>query len=310
MTDDGGADTISLQVEEKLLQCNKHMLCEHSDYFTAMFSSNMRESRESVIALKGVSLATLEPILAHCQTGSIDVNQDNAWQLLMTSQMLQFNDVFGLCQRFIINNLSVINCVSWMVNAQELSVTSVYNAARSFLLYHFHRLSKLASAEIYTLPTTEFRAIMSSDSLNVESEIQVLECVVTYIDKRAISDVTPGCHGDHNTHCTDNSKADVAALLDCIRFANIDKPALRDLLEDERMTRYSLIPRIKDTLDDKAVRQSPRLYPQSPIVCIDTVTSGTHLCKFVESDNRFEKICQVPIPNDCVGHEVSGIMPS
>ncbi|XP_046971500.1 kelch-like protein 40b [Vanessa cardui] len=67
-------DEITLQIRDKVFQVKKDVLCEHSDYFRAMFSGNYVENEQKQICIDMLDPNTMSIILHYMQIGLIDLS--------------------------------------------------------------------------------------------------------------------------------------------------------------------------------------------------------------------------------------------
>ena len=80
---------ITLKVGEKEFCAHRVILSACSDYFCAMFTSDMEESHKSVVELHGLDSNTMEFILDFVYTESIQVSVENVQALLPAACLLQ-----------------------------------------------------------------------------------------------------------------------------------------------------------------------------------------------------------------------------
>lgn len=64
-----GVDCMYLFSGTRKIQAHRLVLSSVSDYFSAMFTSNVREANQQEIVLKDVDPASLEDLVQYCYTG-------------------------------------------------------------------------------------------------------------------------------------------------------------------------------------------------------------------------------------------------
>ena len=74
-------------VENEPLYANVDLLSRRSDYYTAMFRSNMRESIERVVNVPDCSKALFLQVLEYLYLDDFTVRKDNAAELLELADM-------------------------------------------------------------------------------------------------------------------------------------------------------------------------------------------------------------------------------
>jgi len=82
-------DIITLKIGGSEINCSRQMLAENSDYFNAMFQSQMKESNARTIELKGVDSDALRKIFDFLKTGICDLNLENIESITETACMYQ-----------------------------------------------------------------------------------------------------------------------------------------------------------------------------------------------------------------------------
>ena len=88
---------ITLLAEGKSFQAHKVVLASCCKYFQIMFSSGMRETRESEIMIGGVSAGVLSALLDSIYTGRLTVSLDTAEKIVHASSMLLLTDIRDEC---------------------------------------------------------------------------------------------------------------------------------------------------------------------------------------------------------------------
>ena len=80
---------VILQVENKEFPAHRIVLSACSDYFCAMFTSDMAESQNHVVKLKGLTPETMDVLLDFVYTETVKVSVENVQALLPAACLLQ-----------------------------------------------------------------------------------------------------------------------------------------------------------------------------------------------------------------------------
>lgn len=281
-------DVIRLLSDGQSVFCSKQLLCQHSDYFSAMFSSGMRESIENDVTLHDVDMTVLRVLVQYCHDGKLSLDDTTVWSVLVTSRMLQFTAVSARCEEFLLRHMTVRNVLSVYEQAAGLLVSELHRAAASFLLYHFRRVKTL----FHTLSPRDVISLLSSDLLNVISEKEVLETVIQYCESNAV-------------------KADMCEeLLNCVRFDELKRDALQAQRQCTSKSKTSsathIDARIYRALEQRNSQVSTRAYPTQAVLLLTSIDDDAKLtlCKFDEEKNALVPVSQAPIPTPCIGYQV------
>ncbi len=94
---------------------HRALLAVTSDYFRAMFSCPMVESKSEEVVLKGIMADGLEPILDYVYAaGPLDITFDTVAEIMNAANMLQFQEVFKKCVTFVSTNITEDNFLDAM----------------------------------------------------------------------------------------------------------------------------------------------------------------------------------------------------
>ena len=101
---------ICIKVGKKSFQAHRLILSCYSSYFKTMFETEMKEKYADIVTIDGVDASSLESLLNFIYTEEICINQQNVFDLLATSDYLQFDDAKQLCFDYLSSILSVATC--------------------------------------------------------------------------------------------------------------------------------------------------------------------------------------------------------
>ena len=82
-------DTFTVHVEGKSIICDKAMLREGSEYFRAMFDSNMIESQSNETTLHEQNYDIVKTLIDSLELGELEIGADNVEELVEGAVMLQ-----------------------------------------------------------------------------------------------------------------------------------------------------------------------------------------------------------------------------
>ena len=158
---------------------HKAILASRSPYFRSMFTSHMKEQSSAEIDLTESLLlendASFRNILDFMYSGDIEINVENAEDMLRIADFLLLEDVNEYCRQFFLQhgNLNLSNCLCLSVLAEHHNMTDVAKVAKQMVRARFHDYL-IDSEELLDLPESVFVTLLrdpettqftSSDSL-------------------------------------------------------------------------------------------------------------------------------------------------
>ena len=94
---------VRLQVSDTLFPAHRIVLAANSEYFYAMFTNEMKESKQEVIELKepSISAEALRVLLNSIYTGELCANKENVFDVLTAANHLQITNIVHQCCDFL-----------------------------------------------------------------------------------------------------------------------------------------------------------------------------------------------------------------
>ncbi|CAH3183560.1 unnamed protein product [Porites evermanni] len=170
---------IYLRVGECNLQSHRVVLAAASSYFNAMFTGDMKESRQDEVTLFDVEFSALEDLVNFCYTGRIEINAGNVQNLLSASSLLQLASVKQACVQFLHRVLHPTNCLGIRSFADTYSCVDLVEAADVFAVKNFSEVAR--SEEFLTLSPEDVVEMISREELNVRTEEEVFEAISAWV---------------------------------------------------------------------------------------------------------------------------------
>ncbi|XP_065585037.1 kelch-like protein 5 isoform X2 [Artemia franciscana] len=242
---------IVLVAENKRISAHRVILSAASDYFDAMFTSDVREANQTEVEIRQVDPDALQSLVQYCYTGLVEIQEDNVEGLLAAACLLQLSPVVDECCIFLIKQLHPSNCLGIKIFADAQSCTELFNVAENFTADHFMEVIK--NQEFLALPCSEVIKLLSSDNLNVFNEEAVFQAMVAWIK-----------------HDLDGRKQHLCTLLSLIKLPQLTPHFIADHIETEPLFRddYGCQDLIREALmfhllpERRYAFQSPRTRPR------------------------------------------------
>ncbi|KAJ5066499.1 hypothetical protein M0811_13525 [Anaeramoeba ignava] len=196
---------------EKIFKCHKAILSSRSDYFGALFRTKMKEYHESKVELNDISSESMELILNYIYTGIMNVNPENAIEILIASK----------------------NCF-WM---KKFSIFLLLLSAKIWQLITFLMFSKVSqNANFLKFTTREILCIIRNPGfLSFVPEIVLFETILKWTQKKLRFPIN-GSPDQIPKEQADLIQEKITRFIGDIRFCDMQKK------EVEQIQSYNIIP--------------------------------------------------------------------
>ena len=140
LRDEESCHDVCLIAGDKKLHAHKWVLVAVSDYFRSFFMGPFGDRTTTEIDLSGVTSDSeaLELVLNFIYTGAIDINQKHIGSILKIADYFLLNGLKGFCGKFLLDNLTVTNCMMAYVLAIDFSFPEVEKVAELKLRSRMH----------------------------------------------------------------------------------------------------------------------------------------------------------------------------
>lgn len=205
---------VSLITDSGAYDAHKSVLAASSDYFKAMFASNMVESTMHSIVLRDINGCLFRRILDYIYDEQIEISGcDDAIELLQVSVYFQINSLINCSSAFLKVFMTAESACVVSLVARELGLKDLLISARSYLITHFNELDEIDSNAVLLTPEN-MKECLQSDHLaeesNSSSELIILKIVLRWL-----------------LYNHDISESEQHQILSQVRFALIPVPDLK-----------------------------------------------------------------------------------
>ncbi|XP_005101555.1 kelch-like protein 21 [Aplysia californica] len=168
-----------LCVGQEEFPCHKNVLAVSSPYFQAMFTSDLKESRENKISFNDISPWTLKLVIDYAYSGKIEITANNAQEMLAAACLFQYPAIVSACETFLEQQLHPSNCLGIEMFAHLHSCTGLVEKAHQFALENFTVV--VENDEFLDLPLDRLQGYISSDLIDVRTEESVFHAAMRWI---------------------------------------------------------------------------------------------------------------------------------
>ncbi|XP_077200122.1 kelch-like protein 1 isoform X2 [Paroedura picta] len=236
------------------IPAHRLVLSSVSDYFAAMFTSDVCEAKQEEIKMEGIDPSSLWDLVQFAYTGCLELKEDTIENLLAAACLLQLPQVVEVCCHFLMKLLHPSNCLGIRAFADAQGCTELMKVAHSYTMENI--MEVIRNQEFLLLPADELHSLLASDDVNVPDEETIFHALMMWVKY------------DMPRRCNDLSN-----LLAYIRLpllppqilADLENHALfKDDLECQKLIleamKYHLLP------ERRTLMQSPRTKPRKSTV--------------------------------------------
>ncbi|XP_077167740.1 kelch-like protein 38 isoform X2 [Paroedura picta] len=166
--------------------CHRMLLAAINPYFRAMFSSSFRESQDGEVLLEDMDPDIFQMLVDYYYTEEIELTPDTVKDLFVAASRLQILPLLESCSRFLLEQISVENCLSLYQLGYAHGDQTLLHQAKNLVVLHFRRLSVEDQSFLNLYPST-VTSIISWDSLMVASELTIYRAVWRWVTAQGTS---------------------------------------------------------------------------------------------------------------------------
>ena len=173
-------DITLLTNDDREFKAHRNVLSAASPFFCKLLQSDMKENREGIVRFEEISGTIMEDVLEFIYTGTVEVTQENAKELIAAGSYLMILSLKNVSGRFLEAEMSNSNCISTFYLAEKYDCDELMNNSRRFVLENFRFVAALD--EFLNLEAKEVEKWLSSDDISVKTEAGVFKIVLEWIE--------------------------------------------------------------------------------------------------------------------------------
>ena len=110
---------VHLVAEGAKFPAHRVVLAAASPYFQAMFTGGFKENQMNEVTLNDTTSQGLKFVLNAIYTAELSLSEENVCDVLPVASQMQLNEIVGHCGSFLVTNVSVQNCLSFLYAAEK-----------------------------------------------------------------------------------------------------------------------------------------------------------------------------------------------
>ena len=215
----------TIRAQEQEFPVHKCVLSAASPYFRAQFTSQLQGNESNLVELQEEKSTTIGDVLKFIYTGEASIDSSNAQDLLMIADYLIIPSLKTKASNFLENSVNASNCLAFESLASRYYCESLKQAAVTCKLENFVAVVK--SEDFRALDVENIKELICKDEINVSDEEEVCQAVIAWVK-----------HDLPSRECL------LPELLKCVRLFSMSKYSLRNILDDELVSKNNDCTRI------------------------------------------------------------------
>ena len=138
----GEFNDVTIRVGKDCIPANRVVLSCFSKFFESMFLSSFKERNKKFVVIEEFDSESVRSLIDYIYTTTININLDNALDLLSTADFLQIEDAKNLCFDFLESALSVENCFEVYIGSILYNNSVLTDKSVQFISKNFESLSQ------------------------------------------------------------------------------------------------------------------------------------------------------------------------
>ena len=162
-------------------KAHRNVLSAASPFFSKLLQSEMKEKEEGVIRFEEISKSILSDVLEFIYTGSVEINEKNARDLIIAADYLLLESLKIISGRFLQKQMTTFNCISTFHFAEKYRCEELVLRSTKFIQDNFTSVAK--SDEFLNLEAEEVEKWISSENILVAAEQDVFRIMVNWVEQ-------------------------------------------------------------------------------------------------------------------------------
>ncbi|XP_054580094.1 kelch repeat and BTB domain-containing protein 12 [Eptesicus fuscus] len=171
---------VVLIAEGETFPCHRLVLAAFSPYFKAMFTCGLIECTQREVVLYDITAESVSVILNYMYSAALEINNSNVQTVAMAAYFMQMEEVFSVCQKYMMDHMDAFNCVGIYYFAKQIGAEDLSDQSKKYLYQHFAEVS--LHEEILELEVHQFLTLIKSDDLNISREESILDLVLRWVN--------------------------------------------------------------------------------------------------------------------------------
>ncbi|KAJ5078487.1 pep-cterm sorting domain-containing protein [Anaeramoeba ignava] len=203
---------------------HKSILSSRSEYFKTLFNSKMKEYQENKLILKDVSSSILSSILNYLYSGKIEINLENAIEILIFSSKYLIDELIEICSNFIKNNLQFETIIDILKLSESMNLNQLLDSSYKFISDNFEEFIK--TSFFLELEENHLKSILSNDDIFM-NEFKIFQSIIKWGKHKS------NINQEKEEFEKEQLQNQISNVIEKIRFIDFSKQELKDTLKED-----------------------------------------------------------------------------
>ncbi|KAJ5069684.1 pep-cterm sorting domain-containing protein [Anaeramoeba ignava] len=208
------------------IKTHKSILSSRSEYFKSLFNSKMKEYQENKLILKDVSSSILSSILNYFYSGKIEINLENAIQILFFSSKYLIDELIEICSNFIKNNLQFETVVDILKLSEAMNFNQLIDSSYKFIFENFDKFIK--TSFFLELEENHLNSILSNHDILI-NEFELFQSIIKWGKHKLDINQEKELEKEEK----EKLQNQISNVIEKIRFIDFSKEELKDILKED-----------------------------------------------------------------------------
>ncbi len=133
--------TLLIGSEEHPIKAHRVILASASDFFKAIFTTDLKEGTQSEIKLPKTDLATMRALVEFAYIGKLQVTESNVESLVTAANFYGMSGIVERCVKYIMGKIKNSNSIEILEFAELISNKELKDFALRFVVKNFEAIS-------------------------------------------------------------------------------------------------------------------------------------------------------------------------
>jgi len=177
---------VQLKVGGNIFYCHRLILALKFPYFEEKLypssSSSAAAAANQQIILNDISADTVDKVIQYMYTGETELSDGTVENILAAADLLRLPALMKCCAGYLTDRVSPDTCIGYWRVAEEVNLDALALACKRLCLKEFGKSS--SSSKLSRVAEKMMKELLEDDELVVESEIDVCETFMTWLNSQ------------------------------------------------------------------------------------------------------------------------------